>query len=150
MPCFFVYIDVNLTPAKWITMIELKLKTKEIAAIAFVLFAVLLSSFNSVSAAAMYWDMSAPEQMLQHDHSSHGAMCQVSLGSDHCGAAMDMDTSDYDHSQCSDLHCGGFSFPVSDSVYHSLIDTSEPVKADSQFYTSALLPSPYMPPIGAL
>ena len=58
--------------------------------------------------------------------------------------------SHHDHSDCSDLHCSGFSFPVPDSVFNAESASSALVKSKVNFYISATLSSPYMPPITSL
>jgi hypothetical protein len=128
-------------------MIESKVMIKRIVAMAFVLLAIALSTFNSVNASSMYLDSFSQYQFDQHSEIGNNSCLDVE-GGELCNTS-DV-KSHHDHSDCSDLHCSGFSFPVPDSVFNAESASSALVKSKVNFYISATLSSPYMPPITSL
>ena len=130
-------------------MIELSINRKQLLAMAFVLFAVLLSSINSVNAAIMSLDMtfSAASQHSSDEHdSSHSSHCVETTSASHCESSPDQ----HDHAQCSELHCSSVSYPVSTALQDIFPPSSHVIMSVSSIYSSIPKASPYMPPIVAI
>lgn len=134
-----IAIQYNIKPYN---MTILRQKAKSRISIATVLLIVFLSSANMVNAGVI-----VSEYMSAQDVMSHSSSCVSEDANVKCKLVLE--ESEHDHSHCNDFHCSGAAVPTS-YISDSSIGRLSLIGSESTSYTSALLPSLYMPPIGIL